>query len=705
MAKKEHTYTASITKEATCTESGLTEGKKCSACGVTTEGESYHSYTKTTEITATCVEKGTSRYTCNCGYTYTSKDIAINPGNHAGPTVYGGTQDCHTKCNACGTTLSSTHTYNQTKVESKYLKSVANCVDKAVYYKSCICGYSDKSATFTTGDVNPNNHKGPDTYGGTKACHIKCGACGVTLQGESYHEMKVVPGGTSATCTKEGAVVYKCDCGYGYTTTVNKLGHAPASDATWNADHSVATVVCTRSGCTAKWSGNSTVNVISNATCTSANTYNHKATFNVNGTTKTFTCPTTHSGSALGHLISNPPKNITWTNDNKRVTITCERSGCGQTWTYDLVEGNGEITDVVNPTCTTTGSYKCIIKVTINGNQYSFKCPGHTTAALGHAPATTATWTTDHSKATVKCTRTGCSKTWSGNSTEVTIRNATCTVTRQYYHSATFSVNGTSKTFKCPTTHTGSTHSHTWSYTCDTTCNCCGCTRNASHNMVQTKAPTCTATGTKTCSYGCGTTSTIAALGHDFSSKTTTSTYLKSAATCTAPAYYYYKCSRCTAKGSSTYSSGTSLGHDYSSTSSKYSWASGCTSCTATRACGRSGCSYVLTETKSASVRRITDATCSDKGKYDYYVENWSSSYFGLARCPCYHYDGPLGHSLHTSYNYTLGYALLFSHEKVVSCLRCGYEESKGMEGHHMRSDSMGWWCEVCIARGNHLWS
>jgi hypothetical protein len=223
--------------------------------------------------------------------------------------------------------------------------------------------------------------------------------------------------------------------------------------------------------------------------------------------------------------------------------------------------------------------------------------------------------------------------------------------------------------------------------------------------MVQTKAPTCTATGTKTCSYGCGTTSTIAALGHDFSSKTTTSTYLKSAATCTAPAYYYYKCSRCTAKGSSTYSSGTALGHDYSGTSSKYSWGSGCTSCTATRACGRSGCSYVLTETKSASVRRITNATCSDQGKYDYYVENWSSSYFGLARCPCYHYDGPLGHSLHTSYNYTIGYALLFSHEKVVSCLRCGYEESKGMEGHHMRSDSMGWWCEVCVARGNHLFS
>ena len=163
-------------------------------------------------------------------------------------------------------------------------------------------------------------------------------------------------------------------------------------------------------------------------------------------------------------------------------------------------------------------------------------CPDwHYKAALGHAPATTATWTSDHSKATVKCTRSGCSQTWSGNSTKKVTTSATCSVAEKYQHTATFSVNGTSKTFTCGTTHTGSTHSHTWSYTCDTTCNCCGCTRSASHNMQQTKAPTCTATGTKTCSYGCGTTSTIDKLGHKW---TTTKS-----ATCGASGSR--KCSRC----------------------------------------------------------------------------------------------------------------------------------------------------------------
>ena len=50
---------------------------------------------------------------------------------------------------------------------------------------------------------------------------------------------------------------------------------------------------------------------------------------------------------------------------------------------------------------------------------------------------------------------------------------------------------------------------------------------------------------------------------HDYTSKTTTSTYLRTAATCTTAATYYYKCSRCTAKGTGYYSSGSALGHNW----------------------------------------------------------------------------------------------------------------------------------------------
>ena len=83
---------------------------------------------------------------------------------------------------------------------------------------------------------------------------------------------------------------------------------------------------------------------------------------------------------------------------------------------------------------------------------------------------------------------------------------------------------------------------------------------STTHSWSTTKAATCTATGTSTCSR-CSQTKSIASLGHSYTSKSTTSTYLKSSATCTSAAVYYYKCSRCTAKGTSTYTSGNALGH------------------------------------------------------------------------------------------------------------------------------------------------
>ena len=50
---------------------------------------------------------------------------------------------------------------------------------------------------------------------------------------------------------------------------------------------------------------------------------------------------------------------------------------------------------------------------------------------------------------------------------------------------------------------------------------------------------------------------------HDFSSKTPTSTYLHTEATCTESPVYYYKCTGCTEKGTETYSDGSPLGHSF----------------------------------------------------------------------------------------------------------------------------------------------
>ena len=68
-------------KEATCTESGLTEGKKCSVCNETlveqVEIETKdHAYTE--EVTEpTCTSKGYTTYTCKCGDSYKDNETDV----------------------------------------------------------------------------------------------------------------------------------------------------------------------------------------------------------------------------------------------------------------------------------------------------------------------------------------------------------------------------------------------------------------------------------------------------------------------------------------------------------------------------------------------------------------------------------------------------------------------------------------------------
>ena len=148
-------------------------------------------------------------------------------------------------------------------------------------------------------------------------------------------------------------------------------------------------------------------------------------------------------------------------------------------------------------------------------------------SALGHLPSATATWDTNHTKATVSCTR-GCGTSWSGTATKTTTTTATCTTKEAYKHTATFSVNGTSKIFTC-SGHTGSVNSsnHTGSSTNGGTANvhtkysCCGATISTEHSYTRTTqtAATCTVKGTSKYTCSCGysyTSQDINALGHSW---------------------------------------------------------------------------------------------------------------------------------------------------------------------------------------------
>ncbi len=85
-------------------------------------------------------------------------------------------------------------------------------------------------------------------------------------------------------------------------------------------------------------------------------------------------------------------------------------------------------------------------------------------------------------------------------------------------------------------------------------------------NWAQTKDPTCIETGIESGSCKiCGEVATreVAIIEHSYTSKTATSLYLKTRATCTTPAVYYYKCATCVARGSQTYSYGDTIGHSF----------------------------------------------------------------------------------------------------------------------------------------------
>ena len=205
-------------------------------------------------------------------------------------------------------------------------------------------------------------------------------------------------------------------------------------------------------------------------------------------------------------------------------------------------------------------------------------------------------------------------------------RAATCTKGEWYDYSASFTRFG--EVLTCPDYHytgssTGLGHSYTSTYKSGT--NATYCTRKCSrcstygtstttHSWSTTTSATCTASGTAKCS-NCSQTKTIAQKSHSYTAKSTTSTYLKSSATCTSAAVYYYKCSTCTAKGSSTYTSGSAKGH--TAPSGKYPDCDTAVYCTK--------CSGVVYAKK----------TC---GSTTYQVHLTSSGFLGIGK-KCYEYE------------------------------------------------------------------
>lgn len=202
---------------------------------------------------------------------------------------HGGTATCTAKavCTVCGGEYGemAAHSFTTEKAETQYLKSVATCTEKAIYYKSCaVCGLSSEGtadeATFFSG--NPLGHDLPNDWSKDenehwhecKRCHSKedkgeheygddniCDICGYDKTVPHTHNLTLVSA-NAATCTKNGnKAYYTCDgCDMWFedangsieitdktTVIIPATSHAPSES--WKFDKADHWKDCTNAGC------------------------------------------------------------------------------------------------------------------------------------------------------------------------------------------------------------------------------------------------------------------------------------------------------------------------------------------------------------------------------------------------------------------------------------------------------------------------
>ena len=610
---------------------------KYSCCGATIS--TTHTYNVDSGVqysAATCLAARKNYQKCACGYnpqsaSYVVSTGSVNSSNHTGSSTYGGTSSVHTKYTCCGATISSSHTYDQ---NSGVKYSDATCTAKQKNYKSCICGYNPKSTSYLVdvGSVNSSNHTGSSTYGGTSGVHTKYSCCGATISSSHTYNVDSGVQYTAATCTAARKNYLKCACGYNpqsasyvvSTGSVNSSNHTGTS--TYGGTSSVHTkYTC----CGATISGSHTYDTdsgvkYSDATCIAKQTNYKRCACGYNPKSASYVVETGSVNS--NNHVGGTYYSYTNLNATQHTKYTkCNSCNVSLSSTAENHTLNAQNTCTLCNNHTHSYTQKVVSSTYLNSNAtctskatyfYSCVCGQKGTStfengnALGHswtnACDTTCNRDSSHTRTithtysyTCDTTCNVCGATRSASHNYQQTKAPTCTAT------------GTKTcSYGCGSTQTIAKHSCTWSYTCDTTCNCCGCTRSASHNYQQTKAATCTATGTKTCSYGCGSTQTIAALGHTGGT-----------ANCTTKAV----CTRC----NTSYGSVDSTKHNYGSATCTS--AATCTRCGATSGsaighlwaytcsttCGRSGCgatrsaSHNYTQTKAATCTATGTKTCS----------------------------------------------------------------------------------------------
>ena len=407
-----HTEVTVPGREATCTASGLTDGKKCSACGVILENQTVipakgHNYSATV-TDSTCTSEGYTTHTCSvCGDSYVSDRVSAE--GHTEATVPGKEATCTAsgltdgkKCSACGVILE-----NQTEIPAKghsYTATVTapTCTSEGYTTHTCsVCGdsyVSDKTSASGHTEVTVTGKEATCTASGLTDGK-KCSACGAILEnqteipakGHSYTTKVTAP-----TCTSEGYTTYTCSvCGDSYV-----------SDKTPASGHTEVTITgkeatCTASGLTDGKKCSACGVILENQTEIPAKGHSYTATVTAPTCTSegytTYTCSgcgdsyVSDKTSASGHTeVTVTGKEATCTASGLTDGKKC--SACGvilENQTEIPAKGHNYTSAVTAPTCTSAGytTHTC----ETCGDTYK----DSTVAAKGHTPGAAATCTTD----------------------------------------------------------------------------------------------------------------------------------------------------------------------------------------------------------------------------------------------------------------------------------------------------------------------
>ena len=378
---------------ATCTETGLTEGKRCSVCGeiliaqetIEATGHSWDEGKVTTE--PTCTEAGVETFTCTaCGETRTE---AVDPTGHKEEIIPAVPATCTEegltigkKCSVCGEIIKAQEVTAATghSWDEGIVTKAPTCTEAGVKTSTCtVCGEIAEVEVAATGHSWDEGivTKAPTcTETGVKTS--TCDVCGLTAEvtiDATGHTEEILPE-LPATCTETGLTEgKKCSiCGEILIAqeTIKATGHQ------WDEGTVTRKPTCTEAG---------------------EKTYTCKAC----GERKTETIEATDHQWDEGTVTTEP----TCTKAGEK-TYTCE--ACGETKT-DIIEATGhteEILPAVAATCVENGlteGKKCSVCGEILIPQEEIKATGHS-------------W--DQGRVTIKptCTKEG-------------VRTYTCTVCKE----------------------------------------------------------------------------------------------------------------------------------------------------------------------------------------------------------------------------------------------------------------------------------